>query len=464
MDLLLIQSPFCAQGILPHTDSFTVGEGLLSICSYLDTKGYSTDIFCIDELYKDIPDKLFTRRKFFFSDKDVADRLRRANPRVIGIGALTPQYPAALKIAQISRRTCPEAVIVMGGPHVTYTDTQVFRDSAEVDIVVRGEGEWTMEEVLERVLSSESLEGVKGITYRKGDEVIRNPERPLGDLGGLPPVDYSKPNPEFMKRSRYFITTTRGCLLNCSYCVESKYWGHQVRPRSIEAVTAEIKYLVENYDNDIYFLGSVFNYPEGSFRQLCARLKQFDFGQRDTAALVGAANLPEEHIHLMKEAGVKRMLIAVESASEKVLRRMRKPITLQKVIEKCKVAVNCGMTVATFWIMGHPGETEQTARESLDAMVYLFERGLNDRQEVALFTPYPGLPIVQNAEKEGFRIIDRDLSRYSRFDEPVIELDTISHEKLCQLYKEAKEIAQFWHSSQRELFGHDLESIFKRIK
>ena len=454
VDLLVIQSPFGGQGILAHTDCFTVGEGLLSICTFLDSKGYSTEIFPVDEVFMDIENFKFNREQHAISDSYIFERIKAANPHVVAISAHTPQYPFALNIARICKSVNKDVLTVIGGPHAHYTENEVFADSRDIDVVVRGEGEWTMLDLLKHVLEDKSLDDVAGITFRKNGKVIHNSDRPLGDLRELPPVNYSKINPEYLNKCRFFMTFTRGCRFNCTYCVESKFWGHCVRYRDADVVMEELKFIAENSISDVYFLASVFNSPENFFYDLCSKMKALDFGsEREVAAMVGAANLPRDHVRAMKEAGINTILLAVESASPAILKRMKKPFNFDVVVEKCKMIREFDMTIGTFWIMGHPGETEETARENLDAMSYLWENDLNDRQEIALFTPYPGLPILQNPEKEGFRLITRDYAKYSRFDKPVIELSTISYDKLCELYREAREMAQYWLTCNRDFFS-----------
>jgi radical SAM superfamily enzyme YgiQ (UPF0313 family) len=179
--------------------------------------------------------------------------------------------------------------------------------------------------------------------------------------------------------------------------------------------------------------------------------------------MVGVANLPPEHVQAMKRAGINKVLIAAEHASPIILKRMHKPISFDLVVEKCKMIKKHDLAVGTFWILGHPGETEETARVNLDAMAYLWENDLNDGQEVAMFTPYPGLPMLQRQEEEGFRLVSKDYSKYSRFDEPVIELATISYKRLCELHNEARGIAQNWLTHKRDFFSKDIENALKKV-
>lgn len=464
-DCLLIQPPFTAQGILPHAETHTVGEGLLSISAFLGSKGFSTEVFCIDELFLGVEGFSFGRKKLDPSDSEIISRIRLSNPRIVGVSALTPQYSHAINILNLCKKVNTEITTVIGGPHVTFLDKKVLADSRSVDIVVRGEGEWTMAELVEFILEHKSLDTVLGITFRQEDgQIVRNADRPMGDLTKLPAADYDKVNPNYMKECFYFLTFTRGCPFNCSYCVEGRFWGHRIRTRSIDAVMNEIRYLLKHYDNGILFLGSVFNFPEDFFINICNELKNVNLGNRSVSVLVSANYLPDEHLRLMKEAGVNKIMIAAESAAPEVLKRMNKHISFDLVVDRCKAARKFGLDIGTFWLFGHPGETEETARKSLDAMAYLWEKQLNDGQEIATFIPYPGLPIVNNPEKEGFRILTQDLSQYSRFDKPVIELTTIPYQRMCEIYEKACKIAQYWLSFYRELSGNDLTDVYQHIQ
>lgn len=451
IDCLLIQPPFWRQGIFPHSDRHVAGEGILSIATFLQSKGYSAKVFFTDEFFlTGVPD----RGKDPFPFDKLEQVIRGYNPRVVGIGPYTCQYPISIEILELCKKINPEITTMIGGPHVTFMDKECFQDTEDIDVVVRGEGEWTTLDVLRHVLESDALDDVKGITFRKGDSIIQNKEREAGDLQELPRVDYSQVNPEYMKKCHFLFTFARGCPFKCAYCVERKFWGQKMRVRSVDNVVDEVRYLVSNYSGDgtyIAFLASVFNVPEPFFKAICKELRKINFCNHIVTVMASANYLPEEHLKLMKEAGITRILIAVESASEKVLKVMNKRISFDLVVEKCKLAKEYGIEVGTFWLFGHPGETPETARESLEAMVYLWQNDLNVTQEVSIFNPYPGIIFYDNPRKYGLKILTQDWERYSRFDEPIISLDQFPHEELKECFEEARKIANYWPSIGRYL-------------
>ena len=143
--------------------------------------------------------------------------------------------------------------------------------------------------------------------------------------------------------------------------------------------------------------------------------------------------------------------MAIESASEKVLNMMNKKISFDLAVEKCRLIKKYGLEAGTFWLLGHPGETPETARESLEAMVYLWENGLNDTQEVSIFNPYPGTIFYDHPQKYGLKILTDDWERYGRFEDPIISLDQFPQEKLRECFNEARKIAHFWPSIGKHL-------------
>ena len=158
-------------------------------------------------------------------------KLASLNPNVIGITATTATIQAALVSARVAKEACPSATVVLGGPHVTFMDEQILSENLEVDVVVRGEGEQTLLELVD-VVSKANLKGldkVAGITFRKNGQIIRTPNRPLiQNLDELPPPAYHYFALEKYRVSGRLIlpiSTTRGCPIQCSFCVSSRMFG-----------------------------------------------------------------------------------------------------------------------------------------------------------------------------------------------------------------------------------------------
>ncbi len=168
-------------------------------------------------------------------------------PTIIGIGAMTPIIESALKSAHVAKQVCPDAKVVMGGPHATFADKQILADEKDVDIIVRGEGEETILELAKQQSNLQKLGDIKGITFRKDNQIIQSPGRPfIQDLDALPLPAY-----KYIPIEKYRITgmkllpiiSSRGCPFQCSFCVASQMFGAKYRVRSPKNVLDELEWL-----------------------------------------------------------------------------------------------------------------------------------------------------------------------------------------------------------------------------
>ncbi len=111
--------------------------------------------------------------------KELSAELSSFQPNIIGITSMTPTIKSALQSAKKAKEVCPDATVIFGGPHVTFMDKQILSDEKSVDIVVRGEGELTLRELAQNEMVSKNLQKIKGITFRKNDQIISTSERPF---------------------------------------------------------------------------------------------------------------------------------------------------------------------------------------------------------------------------------------------------------------------------------------------
>lgn len=187
-------------------------------------------------------------------------------PDVVGITSTTPSFSEACRVAEMVKNLKTECTVIMGGPHVSFEDISAIENSS-VDIVVRGEGEITMRELIATLCSGEPLSSVSGITYKQGGMSKRNPGRPfIDDLDSLS-VSYQKlPMDQYRFQGDKFATilTSRGCPFGCIYCSSSTLHGKKWRCQSSDRVLKEIRLLVDNYGTrQIEFLDDLFTFDNG---------------------------------------------------------------------------------------------------------------------------------------------------------------------------------------------------------
>lgn len=450
---------FISPGIncLAHPERWTTiydfPRGLLSIATFLDANGIRAEVLPLDYYIKPIHTSVMRGQ---YSDKKninkqihsaVQDAISTLEPAFIGISVpYTMLYPAALKIAELCKKIKPDSIVVLGGPHVSYRDRECFNDSEYVDIVVRGEGEWTFLNIVKDISSGIKLECAAGITFRDSSgNVKRNPLRQQGNLVEIPMLNYRLLPEGFVKNMAVSVVASRGCAYKCTYCNESIFWGQKVRAFSVDVVFEEIKNLAETYGN--YAVGledSMFNMKSRYFFDLLKKLSAIKLHPA-FYILSRVDSINEEGFEAMEKAGIKNLILGIESASPRVLQMMNKKITIQQAEEACIKAVKHGLTVDTFWIIGHPGDNPHEAEITLAAIDRFYSSGLHQNSEIAMFVPYPGTRIFESPQEFDLEILTYEWEKWARFNsEPVYQLKEFSKEDITGYWTVANRIANEW--------------------
>ena len=448
---------------LTHRERFTTTydfpRGGLSLASFLESKGKRVAIVPLDYYIPRSNDPEEIRSKL---RSIVQSAVKEFDPALIGIGVpYTMLYPTALRIASFCKEVSG-ACICAGGPHVSYMDRQALTDSNDVDVVVRGEGEWTLLELLEKVERGEDFTDVAGTTVRitppnplfnkegeKGGVV--NPPRPLGDMDELPILNYGLLPEGFVRNMAVSVVASRGCAYKCSYCNESKFWGQKVRMTSIDRVVEEVRVLSERYNNPpVAFEDSMFNMRSPLFFELCEKLKEIRL-HPGFYILSRVDSVTDEGFWAMKASGINNIILGIESASPKVLTAMNKRITYEQAEDACRRGTQAGLKVSSFWIIGHPGDSPKEAEITLNAIDRLYSLGYMDTSEIAMFVPYPGTTIFENPDSYGMEILNYDWERWGRFNtEPVCQLKEFKREEILRYWAEGQRVAEYWRNQPSE--------------
>jgi len=429
------------------TTTYDFPNGILSLGSFLEANGCSVAIVPLD-YHLNISYDPEDLDKRILSILEPA--LKEYDPLFVGVGvAYTMLYPVSLKIVELSKALKPGAVTGLGGPHVSYMDRQCFEDSSAVDVVVRGEGEWTLLELINTLDRGGDLSGVKGVTHKKNGEIIVNPPRPLGPVDELPVLDFGLMPEGFIRGMAVSIVASRGCAYKCTYCNESLFWGNKVRRIPIEKIMEELKQLADKYDN--YPVGledSMFHMKSSYFFEMLASLA----GIRLNPAfylLSRADCVTQEGCEAMFRAGIGNLVLGLESASPKVLKAMNKQTTIERGEDACAMATRKGLIVGTFWMIGHPGDSPVEAQITIDTIDRFYGEGIMGASEIALFVPYPGGAVFNDPGRFGVEILTYDWERWARFNtQPVCQLEDFSKDEIIAAWKKAKGVDEKWRFIQ----------------
>jgi len=200
-------------------------------------------------------------REFTINEKNdyIMAEIFMERPDILCFSCYIWNIEAVLDICKDYKKVAPQSIIVLGGPEVSYDSRKVLQDNMAVDYVIRGEGEFTLRELLQSIYFNKPLENIKGMSYRHINEICENPDRELiSDLDVIP-TPY-KGDLKYYKNKIIYYETSRGCPFNCAYCLSSTIKG--VRFFSLDRVKKDLSFLIKKGVKQVKFVDRTFNCNE----------------------------------------------------------------------------------------------------------------------------------------------------------------------------------------------------------
>jgi anaerobic magnesium-protoporphyrin IX monomethyl ester cyclase len=354
-------------------------------------------------------------------------------PTMVGIGSMTPTIESALKSARVAKEVCPDAKVLMGGPHATFADKQILTDEKAVDIIVRGEGEETILELAKQSPELQKVGDVKGITFRKDNQIIQAPGRPfIQNLDALPRPAYKYlPVEKYRIAGRKLlpIMSSRGCPFQCSFCVASQMFGARFRARSPKNVLDELEWLRDEYGAEgIAFQDDTLTFDRKRAMEICdgiiERKINLPWGCGTRADMV-----TKEVLAKMSKAHCNETCFGVESGCQRIRDSLKKKVTTEQCENAIKWAKEAGMFVTVSVILGYPGETKETLQETLDFV----RRVEPDDVWLCHATPYPGTELRALVESNGWKMSE-DWKLYNTMN-PIFEDPLLPAKEIAQMRK-----------------------------
>ncbi len=358
-------------------------------------------------------------------------KLREIDTEVIGITSATLTYNSALKIAKISKEVLPNCITILGGCHATFWDFNALRECPDLDIIVRKEGEITLLEILRKLEAKKNLDNIQGITFRKCNKIIRNEDRPyIENLDDLPfPAHHLFNLNSYIKVGKLIIPlmTSRGCVYWCDFCTAVRMFGRKYRMRSPKNVVDEIELVHNKYDVDQFtFYDDAFTVDQKRTEEICDEIlrRKLDV-EWDCETRVDMVN--KSLLEKMRKAGCIAVWFGVESGSQTIIDKMHKKFKIEQTRKAFEIAHEVGLMTVASVILGFPGETEETAWETIN-----FVKSLNP-VDVGFYiaTPYPGTPLYETVKDNGW-LKTEDFDKYDTAT-PVFETPYLSSEKLKEI-------------------------------
>lgn len=362
----------------------------------------------------------------------IKKEIQKYSPDMVAITSVTPTVSNALKVAEISKKACPKAIIVLGGYHPTFTYQELLKYDY-VDLVVVGEGEYTMLELVKTLERGENLRNVKGIACKN----FKTPPRPvIEDLDNMPfPARHLLPMEDYkimnMKLPIGTLISGRGCPFHCSFCASSAMHGHKLRLRSSENVVDEMEHLKEDHNAEmIAFMDDTFTLNKKRVYDICDEIQERKL-DRYWGCTARVDTISEELLCKMKEAGCITLFLGVESADQQSLDQLNKKITINKIKKTFELTKKHGVRTIASVVLGMPGDT----RKSIETTIK-FVKSLEPNYAIfSLATPYPGTDFYLNSKDDNL-IKTNDWSKFNLLS-PVMETMDCSLEELKKLQKKA---------------------------
>lgn len=330
--------------------------------------------------------------------------LQKLKPDVLVVSTTTPTIKKDLEICTLAKKYLPKIITVVKGAHVTIKDKEVLEECDELDIVIRGEYEITSNELVRELKKKNfNLKKIKGISFRKGQEIFRNKDRmPLENLDELPfPARHLINNNLYIRpdtgRMQTTIQTNRGCPANCTFCLVKVVSGQKIMSRSPKNIVDEIEECVKKYDiRDFYFRADTFTWNKDWMKKVCEeiikRKLKINWGSNSRVN-----TLDEERIKLMKKSGCWMLGLGIESGSQEILNKMKKGTKLEQVERAVKLCKKYKIKIFAFFVIGYPDDNEETIIETIN-----FAKKLNaDFTEFNTCYPYPGTEVYNEGIKSG---------------------------------------------------------------
>ena len=448
--VLLVNIPYY------HAGCAEAPLGLAYVAAVLEREGVDVDLLDAHALGMDV--------------EDILSYVAEKRPAVVGLTVMTFMLKNARRLAARIKEMHRPPLVVFGGAHPTILpEESITRWGA--DVCVRGEGERTVIELMERLEEGpERWQDIAGLSFRLGGRIVHTAQREMiQDLDTIPfPAHHLLPMERYQTihtgRKRFAtVMTSRGCPGLCMFCYRP--FGNELRCRSLDNVMDEVRRLVERYRvEEISILDDAFTenrerVAEFSERMLGSGLNlAWRLGNGTRVDLID-----EPLLRLMKRAGCYEVAFGVESGDDEVLRKIGKRITTSQIEAAFGACRKVGMDTIGFFMIGHPFDTIGTMKKTIDFAVKLSPT----YAQFTMSTPLPGTALWKWVGKHGKSLIGDDVTKLDFLGgTPHYETDNYTAEDARRMYRRAyrrfyMRPRYFWSSIRRIRSWNDIIVLLK---
>ncbi len=436
---------------------FVMGEylpppyGILQLAAFLESKDKDVEIEVLDCQAMNLDWKRLERR------------IESFDPDVVASSALaTCNTYVAVRTLEIAKRVNPNVVTIAGGQHFTMTAHESLGAYPEIDVIVRGEGELTLAELVHEFPERKSFERVKGISFRHNGRILHNPSRPLiKNLDALPFPGYHFVENVIHRyhftamagpRVRYaLVEGSRGCLHQCTFCSQWRHWDGKWRTKSPKRIADQIEFCYSNYGSRFLWLTDD-NIGLGKrTSDLCNEILKHGFYDDLMWFMQARCDDIVKHPDLlpkMRKAGLRWILLGVESNSPSTLESFKKETTPEDAKTAVKLLQKNDIFAHAMFIIGE-------RRDSAESIARLREFADDLDPDFAIFsilTPFPGTEVFEEAKRNGW-IEDFNWANYDMVH-AIMPTETLTREEVQEeLYRCYRSFFGSWRRRLRGIFS-----------
>ena len=379
-DIIFINPKTNRLGSFDFLVAKSIPLGLGYLAAYLMERNYSVKI--VDEEV----DRLTSEKIRNITDRD---------NQLFGISCMTPNISRGYELADLIKSVHPKSTVIFGGIHPTVVPEEVLNRPA-VDLVVRGEAEPVIEEIVVNHKNGTDFKNILSCSYRDNGKVIHNEKAPLIDINFLPDIPYHLFDSKVYDMG--FVISSRGCPYNCFFCSQRAINGNIYRYRSAEKVINELQTLINNYaPSNIVFFDDIFTINKKRIFELCGSIIEKGLNTKAEFTMVTRGDCVDDALlRKLKEANFTGLAFGVETASEELMKMINKKETVQDIVSGINLAKKYNFLVDTVFIFGLPGESraDRVASFNLACSLDVSKARFNNA------TPYPGTELYRMAKAE----------------------------------------------------------------
>jgi len=363
--ILFINPPQKAVSGYTHSDELEWEPlGLCYLAAVSEREGYDAKVFD------------FARNNLNY----VKSVLKSEKSDILGLSCWTDTRMNSIEVARLAKKINPNIKIIFGGCHASFYPDQMFK-LAPIDVVVIGEGEETLKELLHAYQRGTSLSKINGIVYKQNGRLIKTKPREL--ISDLNNIDFPIYNGLNLRRYRGdddvsrlktsvngVIISSRGCPYGCTFCSTCRYWERRWRARSPENIVEEMVFLIDKYSvNNIRFWDDHFTLDKQRAVDICKEIIKKELHKKITwSTSLRVDCLDEKTIRWMKKAGCNKLLFGVESGSPTILKNIQKGFTVNDIRKAFDLCHKYNMKTNASIMVGNPGETKETIDETISLL------------------------------------------------------------------------------------------------